>query len=618
MEARVAFSSLLSGAFSPDEILVEAPTMNAGIDSEGNSQLKDIIKRFAPSNTGGDLGPVDGTRIEHRLRRIVVSHGDLRLSFGNHTSAWAQDVELSPHRGGVRIVTGQVTIHSAYDQRLLDATFVRSAFDVSMPSLAIERAVAVGGTAMFMPSAGDPPWQFRTLAVSRVNPTSPIEAFGRLEDHGASRWFRMWADTTEPLAIALKVDQFPLWPLQRWLPSSLRLKNAHLSGRFALAVRQNTVAVRGNGHVESLGIMNPQLDDAEFVVNPSFDIAMTFVGQTPLQLSTTRYPTALNIEDITLRVPPSVLHLSGNVDGQSGALKATLKATIDPVSCSAALAAIPSNIRRPLDGLGLSGDFGGSVGIDVDLSLPLGTGLKINSQLTAANCKVLSEPPLADVSVLRGTIHHTFPDGSARSVGPNADQWIDISAMPSVLHGAFTSAEDGRFYEHHGFDVEQIARSLEVNVRDGKLLRGGSTISQQLIKNSFLNQRRNFARKLQEAVLTWRLENTLTKRQILQRYLNIIELGPSVFGVVAAAQFWFGCSPAALGTKQAAFLAALTSEPKSMTRRVRQAGGVDPATAHRIDVILRAMRRDNVISDEGYLAVRDDKLTFEPAALQQP
>jgi membrane peptidoglycan carboxypeptidase len=192
-----------------------------------------------------------------------------------------------------------------------------------------------------------------------------------------------------------------------------------------------------------------------------------------------------------------------------------------------------------------------------------------------------------------------------------------VRQLPPHVTGAFVSAEDARFYDHSGFDLTQIARSLEIDLREHRLARGGSTISQQLVKNAFLSQRRSFDRKLQEAILTWRLEARLTKSQILERYVNLIELGPRVFGLTAAARHWFNATPHELSVRQAAFLAALTSEPTSMSRRVRRAGGLDPDSAARVDVVLYAMRRDGVIDAAQLDGARLASLRFAPSALQQ-
>jgi membrane peptidoglycan carboxypeptidase len=209
-----------------------------------------------------------------------------------------------------------------------------------------------------------------------------------------------------------------------------------------------------------------------------------------------------------------------------------------------------------------------------------------------------------------------FPDGSHAVVGPDEEAYFPLKRLPWHVTGAFASAEDGRFFEHHGFDEIAIARSLEVDLRDRRLARGGSTISQQLVKNAFLTHRRSLDRKIQEAVLTWRLESRLDKKQILERYFNVIELGPHIFGLRAAAAHWFGVSPRELTIKQAAFLAALTAEPTSMSRRVRRHGGLDPDSAARVDLILRGMARDGYISRDELESARERSLHFSPTALR--
>ena len=125
------------------------------------------------------------------------------------------------------------------------------------------------------------------------------------------------------------------------------------------------------------------------------------------------------------------------------------------------------------------------------------------------------------------------------------------------------------------------------------------------------NNWRTFARKLQEAVLTWRTEAVLDKRMILARYLNIVELGPGVYGIAAAARYWFGKPAAWLSVREAAFLAALAPAPGTMSRRIAAAHGLDPATAERVEVTLRAMKRAGVIA----AIPPRTPLAFRPGAL---
>ena len=105
-----------------------------------------------------------------------------------------------------------------------------------------------------------------------------------------------------------------------------------------------------------------------------------------------------------------------------------------------------------------------------------------------------------------GEFIHTPNQGAAMELGKQSDTYVHLKDLPDYVGATFVAAEDARFYEHEGFDLRQIKNSLEVDLESGKMLRGGSTISQQLAKNLFLHRKRTVGRKLQEAVLTWRIE----------------------------------------------------------------------------------------------------------------
>ena len=139
-------------------------------------------------------------------------------------------------------------------------------------------------------------------------------------------------------------------------------------------------------------------------------------------------------------------------------------------------------------------------------------------------------------------------------------EWFAIAEMPTTLFRAVMVAEDTRFYEHEGFDFEQIRDAWRAN-RSGRRLRGASTISQQTAKNVYLDPSRNFLRKGREAVLTGWLELWLTKDRILEMYLNVVELGPGIFGVGPASAEYFGRSPGEITREQSALLAATLPAP---------------------------------------------------------
>jgi monofunctional biosynthetic peptidoglycan transglycosylase len=145
-------------------------------------------------------------------------------------------------------------------------------------------------------------------------------------------------------------------------------------------------------------------------------------------------------------------------------------------------------------------------------------------------------------------------------------QWVGYERISANLKRAVVTAEDAKFLDHEGFDWEGIQRAIEKNQRRGKSVSGGSTISQQLAKNLFLSGERSLVRKGQEAVITLMLETVMSKRRILELYLNVAEWGEGVFGAEAAARHHFGVSAASLSPEQSARLAAMLPRPRFYDR----------------------------------------------------
>jgi monofunctional biosynthetic peptidoglycan transglycosylase len=151
-----------------------------------------------------------------------------------------------------------------------------------------------------------------------------------------------------------------------------------------------------------------------------------------------------------------------------------------------------------------------------------------------------------------------------RAKNPNAQlqqRWISYGRISVELKRAVIVAEDAKFSEHDGFDWEGIQKALEKNQRRGRVVAGGSTISQQLAKNLFLSGEKSLWRKGQEAVITWMLESLMDKERIFEIYLNVAEWGEGVFGAEAAARHYFNVSAASLNSEQAAQLAAMLPRP---------------------------------------------------------
>lgn len=168
-------------------------------------------------------------------------------------------------------------------------------------------------------------------------------------------------------------------------------------------------------------------------------------------------------------------------------------------------------------------------------------------------------------------------------------RWVNYTSISNHIKRAVVAAEDAHFLEHNGFDWEGLQHALDKNLKRGKIVAGGSTISQQLAKNLFLSSSRNPLRKLQEAVITVMIENILSKRRILEIYLNVIEWGERQYGVEAAAQYYFGTSAGKLSGYQSARLAAMITNPRHYQRNQRS-----KSLSHKTTVYQARMRHAQI------------------------
>lgn len=157
-------------------------------------------------------------------------------------------------------------------------------------------------------------------------------------------------------------------------------------------------------------------------------------------------------------------------------------------------------------------------------------------------------------------------------------QWVGYGNISAHLKRALIVSEDDLFVHHEGFDWEGIQKALEKNQKRGKIVAGGSTISQQLAKNLFLTPSKSPWRKAEEAVVTLMIEAVWSKQRIFEVYLNVIEWGNGVFGAEAAARHYFGISAAQLSAEQAARLAGMVPSPRYYDRNRGAPGLVNKAT----------------------------------------
>jgi monofunctional biosynthetic peptidoglycan transglycosylase len=173
--------------------------------------------------------------------------------------------------------------------------------------------------------------------------------------------------------------------------------------------------------------------------------------------------------------------------------------------------------------------------------------------------------------------------------------WVKLSSISRHLVHAVVVAEDDAFWEHPGYDGKQIRRSIEINWKERRIARGGSTITQQLARNLYLSPSRNPVRKLKELAIALRLEEALEKKRILEIYLNVIEWGDGIYGAEAASRAYFGKGSGGLRPEEAAALAGIIPNPRGRDPRA----GLAIVTKRKL-VILKLMRRRGHLSAAEY------------------
>ena len=192
-------------------------------------------------------------------------------------------------------------------------------------------------------------------------------------------------------------------------------------------------------------------------------------------------------------------------------------------------------------------------------------------------------------SRIRGTILERYP------TRPDAT-WIPLYDVTPKLQQAVLTWEDPTFYSHNGFNITEIGRSLVRDIKSRAYIRGGSTITQQVAKNMYLSREKTLRRKLREAILARRIEATLSKREILEIYLNIAEWGPDIQGAEAAAQYYLGKPASDLSWGEAALMAGILQNPYLLNPRTH------PEDARRKQLqVLEKLLRHGRLSKEEYL-----------------
>ena len=242
-----------------------------------------------------------------------------------------------------------------------------------------------------------------------------------------------------------------------------------------------------------------------------------------------------------------------------------VKMRIGEQDAQAILDGFPHGLFESLEGLRVSGKVKYDLDFYMDTAIP--DSVKFSSTLKPIGFKILKWG-ITDLQKINSTFVYTpYEYGKPMrdiTIGPSNPNFTPLGSISSNFKNALLTSEDPSFFSHKGFVEESIRKSIAVNFKKKKFVRGGSTISMQLVKNVFLSRQKTLARKAEEILIVWLIENNrlISKQRMLEVYFNIIEMGRNVYGIGEASRYYFGKSPAELNVGEGIFLANIVPNPK--------------------------------------------------------
>jgi len=295
--------------------------------------------------------------------------------------------------------------------------------------------------------------------------------------------------------------------------------------------------------------------------------------------------------DADLLIGPNFVALdsSSTVFLKNASIHPYLKYTLSPVKiyeiklhapeqdAQGLINAFPQGLFESLEGLQVKGKIGYDLNFYLDSSAP--DSLKFSSALTPNGFQIvkLGKTDLQKInSVFVYTPYEYGKPMRDITIGPSNPNYTPLSQISSNFKNALLTSEDPSFFSHHGFVEESIRKSFVTNFKEKKFARGGSTISMQLVKNVFLSRNKTLARKAEEILIVWLIENNrlISKARMLEVYFNIIEMGKNIYGIGEASRQYFGKSPSELNIGEGIFLANIVPRPKIAMFKFRGDGGL--------------------------------------------
>ncbi|HLO57535.1 MAG TPA: biosynthetic peptidoglycan transglycosylase [Bacteroidales bacterium] len=270
---------------------------------------------------------------------------------------------------------------------------------------------------------------------------------------------------------------------------------------------------------------------------------------------------------------------------------------------------LPEGMFTSLIGMKAEGKLHFFLDFSVDPDNP--DSLTFNTRLTGEDFNI-QQYGADDYRVLNGSFRYQAYDKgrlmATYIVGPENPGFVTIDQISPFLKASVMTSEDGSFYFHNGFNADAFRESIATNIREGRFARGGSTISMQLARNVFLNRNKTVARKIEEALIVWLIENKrlVSKQRMYEVYLNIIEWGPGIYGINDASHFYFNKRPADLNLQESIYLASIVPRPKWYKYTFESNGVMRSFYSNYFNRMKQLMVRKQFISSLDTFAVKPD------------
>jgi hypothetical protein len=354
---------------------------------------------------------------------------------------------------------------------------------------------------------------------------------------------------------------------------------------FHVDVDKTGARVSGNFHLSGLNVGHPYIADKEV---RDLDLSGNIVGafdRATRRLELTRgdfqsrgVKFSLTGSAIAPRdLPPLESAPIKNADGTErtppmrgphGIQHVEARLVIPPIDCQRMLDAFPVEMVPYMHGYKLKGVFT----VDINTVIDWGDldALELGGHVAIDKCKVTDEPadsPKRLKDEFEQFVETEKGDYESFIVGPSNPDFVPLDDVSPYLLKSIQSTEDFNFYKHHGFIPTEFRTALINNLKHEKFVQGASSITMQMVKNVLLYREKTLARKLQEMFLTWHVENTLDKDRIFKIYLNVIEFGPSLYGIGPAAHYYFGKAAKDLNPVESAFFSSILPNPKERSEQ---------------------------------------------------